>query len=211
MINTSILGGLAKPGNCYSISGICRWVCVIYVYLLHNCNYEAPWDGFCCSVTQSCLAFCDPHGLQHTRPLCLSSFLRACSNSCPFGWWCHPTILPSVVPLSSCLHSFPELGSFLMSWLFTSGGQNIGVSASASVLSMNIQGWFPLGLIGLISLQSKGLSGVFSNAAVQKHQFFSAQPSLWDGFNHQIITFINKYIYKIYTKIPSSFLIDHKN
>ena len=99
-------------------------------------------------------------------------------NSCPLSRWCHPTISSSVVPFSSCLQSFPASGSFQMSQLFASGGQSIGVSASASVLPMNIQDWFPLGWTGWISFQSKGLSRVFSNTTVQKHQFFSAQLSL---------------------------------
>ena len=106
-----------------------------------------------------------PHGLQHTRLLCLSLFLRIWSNPCPLSWWCHPTISSSVIPCSSCLQSFPESGSFPMSWLFASGGQSI--RASASVLPMNIQCWFPLGLTGLISLQSKGLSRVLSSTTVQ--------------------------------------------
>ena len=97
------------------------------------------------------------------------------------GWWCHPTISSSVVPFSSHLHSFPALGSFPVSQLFTSGGQSIGTSASASVLPMNIQDWFLLGLTGLISLPSKGLSRIFSNTTVQKHQFFSTQLSLWSN------------------------------
>ena len=101
----------------------------------------------------------------------------ACSNSCPLSQWCHPMILSSVVPFSSWLQSFSVSGSFLISQLFTSGGQNIGTSAS--VLVMNIQDWFPLELTGLISLQSKGLSRVFSNTTVPEHQFFSAQLSLW--------------------------------
>ena len=102
-----------------------------------------------------------------------------CSNSCPLSQWCHPTISSSVVPFSSCSQSFPASGSFLMSWLFTSGGQSIG--ASGSVLPMSIQGWFPLGFTGWISLQSKGLSRVFSSTTVQKHQFFVAQLSLWSN------------------------------
>ena len=106
-----------------------------------------------------------PHGLQHTRLLCLSLFLRIWSNSCPLSWWCHPTISSSVIPCSSCFQSFPESGSFPMSWLFASGGQSI--RASASVLPMNIQWWFPLGLTGLISLQSKGLSRELSSTMVQ--------------------------------------------
>ena len=117
------------------------------------------------------------HGLQHARLPCPSPTSRAYSNSCPSSWWCHPTISCSVVPFSH-LQSCPASGSFPMSQLFTSGGQSMGVSASASVLSMNIQDRFPLGLTGWISLQSKGLSRVFSNTVVQKHQFFSAQLSL---------------------------------
>ena len=99
-----------------------------------------------------------PHGLEHTRLPCSSPSSRACSNSCPLSQWCHPTISFFVVPFSSHLQSFPALGSFPMSLLFASGGQSIGTSASASVLPMNIQDWFSLGLTGLISLQSKGLS-----------------------------------------------------
>ena len=119
-----------------------------------------------------------PHGPQHTRPLCPSPTPRVYSNSCPFSWWCHPTISSSVILFSSHLQSFPASGSFQMSQLFVSSGQSIGVSASASVLPVNIQDWFPLGRAGWISLQSKGLSRVFSNTTVQKHQFFSAQLSL---------------------------------
>ena len=118
-----------------------------------------------------------PQGLQHARLPCPSPTPGACSNSCPSSRWCHPTISSSVVPLS-CLQSFPASGSFPMSQLFASGGQSIGASALALVLLMNIQGWFPLGLTGYISLQSKGLSSVFSNTTVQKHQFFDAQLSL---------------------------------
>ena len=122
-----------------------------------------------------------PHGLQHARLPCTSPTPRVCSNSCPLSPWCHPTISSSVIPFSSCLQSFPASGSFLMIWLFTSGGQSIGASVSASVLPMNIQDWFPLGWTGWISLQSKGLSRVFSNTTVPKHQFFSTQPSLWSN------------------------------
>ena len=119
-----------------------------------------------------------PHGLQHARPPCPSPTPRDYSDSCPSSQWCHPTISSSVIPFSSHLQSFPALGSFPVSHFFTSGGQSIGVSASASALSMNIQDWFPLGWTGWISLQSKGLSRVFSNTTVQKHQFFSTQFSL---------------------------------
>ena len=126
-----------------------------------------------------------PHGLQHTRLPCPSPTPRACSNSRALSRWCHPTSSSSVIPFSSRLPSFPASGSFPMSQFFTSGGQSIGASASASasVLPMNIQDWVPLVLTGWISLQSKGLSRVFSNITVQKHQFFSAQLSLWSNSN----------------------------
>ena len=113
-----------------------------------------------------------PHGLQHTRLPCPSPTNWAYSNSCPSSQWCHPTISSSVIPFSSCPQSFLASGSFPMSQLFTSGSKSIGVSASASVLPMNIQDWVPLGWTGLISLPFKGLSRVFSNTTVQKHQFF---------------------------------------
>ena len=119
-----------------------------------------------------------PHGLQHARPPCPSPTSGAYSHSCPLSRWCHPTISSSVIPFSSRLQSSPASGSFPMSQLFTSGGQSIEVSASASVFPMNIQDWFPLGWTGWISLQSEGLSRVFSNTTVQKHQFFGAQLSL---------------------------------
>ena len=114
-----------------------------------------------------------PHGLQHARPPCPSPTPGVYSNSCPLSWWCHPAISSSVVPFSSHLQSFPASGSFQMSQLFTPGGQSIGVSASTSVLPMNTEDWSPLGRTGWISLQSKGLSRVFSNTTV--NQFFGAQ------------------------------------
>ena len=129
-------------------------------------------NQFSCSVVSDSL---QPHGLQHTRPPCPSATHRVYSNSCPSTRWCHPTISSSVIPFSSCLQSFPASGSFQMSLFFASNDQSIGVSASASVLPMNIQDWFPLGWTGLISLQSEGLSRVFSNTTVQKHQFFGTQ------------------------------------
>ena len=116
-----------------------------------------------------------PHGLQHTRTPCPSPTHGFYSNSCPLSPWCHPAISTSVIPFSSCLQSFPASGSFQMSQLFTSGGQRIGVLASASVLPMNTKDWFRLEWTGWISLQSKGLSRVFSNTIVQKHQFFGSQ------------------------------------
>ena len=118
------------------------------------------------------------HGLQHARPPCPSSSSGVYSNSCPLSRWCHPTISSSVVPFFSHLQSFPASRSFPVSQFFTSGGQSFGVSASASVLPMNIQDWSPLGWTGWISLQSKGLSRVFSDTTVQKHQFFGTQLSL---------------------------------
>ena len=129
------------------------------------------------SVAQSCLTL-QPHELQHTRPLCPSPTPGAYPNSCPLSQWCHPTISSSVIPFSSHLQSFPASGSFQMSQLFSSGGQSNKVSASTSVLPVKTQDWSPLGWIGWISLQSKGLSRVFSNTTIQKHQFFSAQLSL---------------------------------
>ena len=119
-----------------------------------------------------------PHGLQHSRLPCLSPTPGAYSYSCPSSLWCHPTISSSVVPFSSHLESFPAIGSFQMSQFFASGGQNIGVLASASVLPMNSQDWFPLGLTNWISMQSKGLSRVIFNTTFQKHQFFGTQLSL---------------------------------
>ena len=118
-----------------------------------------------------------PHEPQHTRPLHPSPTPGAYPNSCSLSRWCHPTISSSVVPFSSCLQSSPASGSFQMSQPFASGGQSIRVSASASVLPMNTQDWSPLRWTGWISLQSKGLSRVFSNTTVQKYQFFSAQLS----------------------------------
>ena len=133
---------------------------------------------FSCSVVSDYLR---PHGLQHARPLCLSPTSGIYSNSCPLSRWCHPTISFSVLSFFFCLQSFPASGAFPVSHFFTSGGQIIGILASAPVHPMNIQNWFPLGWTGLISLQSKGLSRVFSNTTVQKHQFFSAQLSLWSN------------------------------
>ena len=118
-----------------------------------------------------------PHGLQHTRPPCPSPSPEDCPSSCPLHWWCHPTISSSDAFFSFCPQSLPAPVTFPMHWLFTSGDQNTGASASASVLPMSIQGWFPLRLTGLISLLSMGLSGVFSRTPVQRHQFFGALPS----------------------------------
>ena len=130
---------------------------------------------FSCSVVSDSLR---PHEPQHTRPPWPSPTPRVHPNPCPLSRWCHPAISSSVVPFSSCPQSLPAPGSFPMSQLFTWGGQSIGVSAPASVLPMNTQDWSPLGWTGWVSLQFKGLSRVFSNTTVQKHQFFGAQLSL---------------------------------
>ena len=122
-----------------------------------------------------------PHEPQHARPPCPSPTPRVHPSPCPLSWWCHPTTSSSVIPFSSYPQPFPASGSFPVSQLFASGGQSIGVSASTSVLPMNTQDWSPLGWTGWISLQSKGISRVFSNMTVQKHQFFSAQLSLYSN------------------------------
>ena len=132
----------------------------------------------CYSVVSDSLR---PHESQNARPPCPSPTPGVYPNPCPSSQWCHPTISSSVVPFSSRLQSFPVSGSFPMSQFFTSGGQSTGASASTSVLPMNIQDWFHLELTGLISLQSTGLSRVFSNTTVQKHHFFGAQFSLWSN------------------------------
>ena len=131
-----------------------------------------------CSVISNSLW---PHGLQHAGLPCPSLSPGVCSDLCPLSWWCYPTISSSVIPFSFCPQSFPASGSFPKSWLFASGSQSIGASASASVPPMNIQGWFPLGLTGLISFLSQRLSRVFSSSTVHKHQFFSTQPSVWSN------------------------------
>ena len=127
---------------------------------------------FSCSVVSDSLR---PHESQHARPPCPSPTPGVYPDSCPSSWWCHPAISSSVVPFSSCPQSLPASGSFPISQLFISGSQSIGLSASASVPPMNIQDWSPLGWTGWISLQSKGLSRVFFNTTVQKHQFLGAQ------------------------------------
>ena len=136
-----------------------------------------------CSVAQSCPTLCDPIDSSTPGFPVLHHFPELVKLM-----WCHPTILSSVIPFSSCLHYFPASGPFLMSQFSASGGHSIGAAASASVFSMNIQDWFPLGLTGLISLRSKGFSRVFSNTTVQKHEFFGAQPSLW--YNSDICTWL---------------------
>ena len=130
---------------------------------------------FSCSVVFN---FLQHHGLQHVMPPCSSPTPGIYPNSCPLSWWCYPTISSAVVPLFSHLQSFAASGSFQMSQFFASGDQSVGTSASAPVLPVNIQDWFPLGRIGWVSLLPKRLSRVFSNTTVQKHQFFSIQLSL---------------------------------
>ena len=134
------------------------------------------WLAVSRSVVSDCLW---PHGLQHARLPCPSLSLEACSISCPLSRWCHPTISCSVVPFFFCLQSFPASGSFPVNRLFTSDDQSIGASASASVLPVNIQDWFPLGWTGLISLLAKGHSRVFSSTTVLKNQFCG--PFLWSN------------------------------
>ena len=154
---------------------------------LQHTRLPFPSVQFSCSVLFDALR---PHGLQDTRLPCPSRTPRAWSNSTPSSQWCHPTIFSSVVPFSFCPGSFPASGSFPMSRLFASVGQSIGVSAWVLVLPMNIQGWVPLELTSLMILQSKGLSRVFSNTTVQKHQFFGAQLPLWS--NSHIHTWLLK-------------------
>ena len=151
-----------------------------------------------------------PHGLQHAGLPCPSLSPRVCSNLCPLLPWCHRIISSSVTPFSSCLQSSLASRSFLMSWFFTSVGQSIGASALASDLPMYIMGWFLLGLTGLISLQSKGLSRVFSNTTIQKHQFFGTQPfydptftSIHDAWKNCsfIWTFVSKEMYLLFNML----------
>ena len=156
-----------------------EFVCILFVCLFERCNTMAFL------ITQGSVHFSHSvvsdslwrHGSQHARPPCPSPTPRVHSNSHPSSLWCDPTISSSVVPFSSCPQSLSASGSFPMSQLFTWGGQSVGVSASTSVLPVNTQDWSPLEWTGWISLQFKGLSRVFSNTTVQKHQFFGAQPS----------------------------------
>ena len=147
----------------------------LHIYLNFQSNSHISSVQFSHSVVSNSLR---PHELQHTRPPCSSPTSGVHPNPCPLSQWCHPTISSSVTPFSSCLQSFPESESFQMSQFFASGGQRIGVSALASVLPMNTQDWSPSEWTGWVPLQSKGLSRVFSNTTVQKHQFFCAQLSL---------------------------------
>ena len=134
------------------------------------------YTSICCSAAQSCPTLCDPHGLQHTRPPCPSPSPEVCASLCPLHWWCHPAISSSDSLFSFCPQSSPASGTLPMSQVFTSDDPNTG--ASASVLPVSIQVWFPLKLTGLSPVISKGLSRVFSSTTVQKHQFFGILPSL---------------------------------
>ena len=134
-----------------------------------------------CSVVKLCLTLCDPMDCSTPRVLCPPLSTTLCSNSCPLSQWCSPTISPLPPPFSFCLQSFLASGSFPMSQRFASGGQNIGASASASVFPMNTEDWFPLGLTGVTSLHSKGLSRLISSITIQKYQFFGTKPSLWSN------------------------------
>ena len=184
------LSYMIYPHSLFIHSSLCLpfpapvWSLPLPPALLPTSLFLCPWVCFCLAMVHqlssvgSVMSDSVALGLQHARPPCPSPAPRACSNSCPLSWWCHPTISSCVAPFSSRLQSFPASGSFPVSQFFTSGGQNIGVSASTSVRPTNTQDWFPLEWTGWISLQSKGLSRVFSNTTVQKHQFFSAQLSL---------------------------------
>ena len=148
-----------SPGHHFSfVQWLGHGIVVVFQLLNHVWLFVIPW-------------------LQHARLSCLSPSPRVRSNSCPSRQWCHPTTSSSVIPFSSCPQSFPGSGFFPKRWLFTSGGHSIGASASASFLPTNIQDWLPLGLTGLISLQSKGFSRFFSSTTVWKHQFFGTQVS----------------------------------
>ena len=150
----------------------------IWTGFFYKVSQGVEFCSFCCrSVAKSCPTLCEPMNCSNSRLPCPSLSPEVCSNSCPLSWWCHSTISSSVAFFSSCPQSFPATGSFPMSWLFASGVWRIGASASQSVPPMNIQGWFPLGLTGFISLLLKGLLRVFSSTTVPKHQFFGAQSS----------------------------------
>ena len=183
-ISGSLLAWCTRP--LLPLSRFLKNKCIYFSHIIGTHTKSFCSDCFLCldvfpccwSVTQSCLSL-QSHRLQPTRLPCPSLSPGVCSNSHPLSQWCHPNISSSVALFASCPQSFLALRSFAVSWLFTSGGQSIEASASASVLPMSIQGWFPLGLTGFISLQSKGLSRVFCSTTVRKHQFFGPQLSLW--------------------------------
>ena len=150
---------------------------------------------YCCSVTNSCLTLCDPVDLQHARLLCPTLSPGVYSNSCLLSWWFYLAISTSAAPFSFCLQSFAASGSYPMSQLWPTGDQSLGASASASVLLMNIQDWFPLGLTDLISLLSRGLSRVFSSTTIRKHQFVGAQPFLWSNSHIRTLLLVKPYLW----------------
>ena len=159
------------PGKCLT-----KHFCSLSHQMLSSVQFSSV--HFSCSVMSDSLW---PHGLQYARLPCPSPAPEPCTDSCPSSRWCYSIISSSVVPFSSCLQSFPASWSFPTSQFFASGSQSIGASVSASVLAINIQDWFPLGLTGSISLLSKELSRVFSSTIIEKHEFFSAHPSLWSN------------------------------
>ena len=184
---TSCAAGCCCPGHesslCLAVSSTGHLVAMLSWKTVKVLQCSCSVSQFSHSVMSDSLW---PHGLQHTRLPCPSPTARACSNSCLLSWWCHPAISSSVIRF--CLQSFPASGAFPISQFFASSGQSTGVSASAPVLPMNIQDWFPLGLISLISLQSKGLSRIFCNTTVQKHQFFSVQLLFIVQLSHPYMT-----------------------
>ena len=183
---------------------VCYSSQLVYCMFCGHCPVCCPWSFLLFSL-QAMSNSLQPYGLQHTRPPCPSLSPRVCPSSWPLSQWCCPLISSSAALLSFCPQSFPTSGSFPMSQLFQSGGQNTGVSAS--VLPLNIQGWFPLGLIGLISLLSKGLSRVFSSTTIWK-QFFGAQPSLWST-SHIHTWVLEDHSFNYTDPHPLSYLILH--
>ena len=164
--------GTVEPGGIQSIGLQSQTWLTMHVHVIYSIRNIVSSVQFSCSVVSD---FLRPHGLQHVRLRCPSPTPGVYSNLCPSSQSCHSTNSSSVIPFSSCLQSFPASGSFPMSQFFPSGSQSTGPSASASVLPINIQDWFPLEWTGWITLQSEGLSIVFSNTTDQKHKFFSAQ------------------------------------
>ena len=188
---SSLFLTLSFPKSCFSESlDFSPFYCdPLLLYWSHYCDGKMWGRENILLFSRSLLSnSLQPYGLKHMRLPCPLLSPRVCLNSYPLSRWYHPTISFSVILFSSCLQSFPASGSFPMNQFFSSGGQNFGASASASVLPMNTQDWFPLGLTGLISLQSKELSRVFSSTIVQKHQLFSTQSSLMVQLSHSYVT-----------------------
>ena len=175
ILNNPCISGIKSIWLWCMITFMCCWILFARILLRSFASVFIIDLFFSCKVMSDSLW---PHRLQHARLPCPSLSLGVCSNSCSLSQWCHPNVSSCIVHFSSCLQSFPASGSLPMSQIFRSGGQSTGDSALASVLPMNIQGWFPLGLNGFISFLSKELSRVFSKTTVQKHQLFGAQLSL---------------------------------